>query len=82
MRSGEQTWRRDSMQPICEAVAEDVVPETVKRKRKRQGDHSDSFPLTVMCWILGVAAFDLIIGLLCTGFFKQYTALLIRLSQG
>lgn len=70
------------MQPIVETVQEDNPPSVEKRRRRAESSPADSFVYTVMCWILGVAAFDLIVGLFCAAMFDRYAALLIRLSQG
>lgn len=70
------------MQPIQETVFEDTAIAGKTRSRARETAYSESYPWAVMCWIFGVATFDLIVGLLCSGLFERYSALVIRLSQG
>ncbi len=69
------------MQPIQETVFEETAIVGKKRRRARETAYSDSYPLTVMCWIFGVATFDWFVGLLCSGLFERYSALIVRLSQ-
>lgn len=81
-------WRtrnegRGPMQPIMEIASEALTRIRVKPKLRRMPIMSSNlYPLTVFCWVLAVATTGVVVGVVCTEFFGEYTALLRDLGTG
>lgn len=71
---------RNIMQSSMEMEPESDAPVCEPNKPPRIPIFSTNFyPLTVLCWVLSVAVVAILVGLVCTGFFANYTSLLGRL---